>query len=53
MGRDGNLGDAGEACVTLESEMTLLSDELRRLTRNSSIRKEKVHKGSRRKGGQA
>ncbi len=47
MGRGGDLDNAREACVTLETELTLLSDELRRLTRNSSIRKKK-----RRKGGQ-
>jgi PAS domain S-box-containing protein len=51
MGGDGNLDDAGEVCVTLEAELTALSDELRRLTRNSPIRREKEHKGGRRKGG--
>ena len=30
MGRDGELGSAREACVTLESELKILSDELRR-----------------------
>jgi PAS domain S-box-containing protein len=49
MGRDGELGSAGEACVTLESELKILSDELRRLTRNSSTRKKQMHK-NRRKG---
>jgi two-component system sensor histidine kinase/response regulator len=44
MGREGELGSAGEACVTLESELKILSDELRRLTRNSSTRKKQMHK---------
>ena len=39
MGRDGDLDNADEACVTIESELTFLSDELRRMTRNFSIRK--------------
>jgi HPt (histidine-containing phosphotransfer) domain-containing protein len=52
MGRDGDLDNAGEACVTLESELEILSDELRRLTRNSSMRKRQMHKDGRRKGGQ-
>ena len=51
MGRDGDLDNAGEACVTLESELEILSDELRRLTRNSSTRKKQTHKDGRRKGG--
>ena len=51
MSRDGDLDNAGEACVTLESELEVLSDELRRLTRNSSTRKKQMHK-NRRKGGQ-
>jgi PAS domain S-box-containing protein len=48
MGRGSDLDNAGEACVTLESELMFLSDQLRRLTRNSLIRKK-----TRRKGGQA
>jgi two-component system, sensor histidine kinase and response regulator len=44
MGRDGELGSAGEACMTLESELKILSDELRRLTRKSSTRKKQMHK---------
>jgi HPt (histidine-containing phosphotransfer) domain-containing protein len=51
MSRDGDLDHAGEACVTLESELEVLGDELRRLTRNSSTRKKQMHK-NRRKGGQ-
>jgi HPt (histidine-containing phosphotransfer) domain-containing protein len=50
MGRDGDLDTAGEACVTLESELALLREELGRLTRNSPIRKKKMDKGGRRKG---
>jgi two-component system, sensor histidine kinase and response regulator len=49
MGRDGDLADAGKACVTLESELVLLSEELRKF---SSIRKKKTDKRGRRKGGQ-
>ena len=51
MSRDGDLDNAGEACVTLESELEILSDELRRLTRNSPTRKKQTHKDGRRKGG--
>lgn len=50
MGRDGELGSAGEACVTLESELKILSDELRRLTKNSSIRKKQMDEDGRRIG---
>ena len=53
LGRDGDLDNAGEACVTLESELKILSDELRKLTRNSSIRKKQMHEDGRRKSGQA
>jgi two-component system, sensor histidine kinase and response regulator len=49
MGRDGDLDTAGEACVTLESELAILSEELRKLTLNSSERKTKM---DRRKDGQ-
>jgi two-component system sensor histidine kinase/response regulator len=52
MGRDGDLDNAGEACVILESELEILSDELRRLTRNSSTRKKQMHKDGRPKGEQ-
>ncbi len=50
MGRDGDLHNAGEACATLESELVLLSEELRRLTRNSSLRRTKMDKDGRRSG---
>ena len=50
MGRDGELGSASEACVTLESELKILSDELRRLTKNSSIRKKQMDEDGRRIG---
>ena len=52
IGREGDLANAGEACVTLESELTLLGKELRRLARNPSIRKKQAQKVGRRKGGQ-
>jgi two-component system, sensor histidine kinase and response regulator len=52
IGRDGDLGNAGQAWVTLESEVAFLSDELRRLTKNSSIRRKTMHKDGRRKDGQ-
>lgn len=39
MGRDGNLDSAGEALLTLESELKILSNELRSLTRDTSMRK--------------
>lgn len=45
MGRDGDLDHAGETCVTLESELTALSDALRRLTGKASVRKGKVRQG--------
>jgi PAS domain S-box-containing protein len=51
MGRDGDLESASDACVTLEFELTLLSEELRRLTSNPSKRKTKMDK-ERRRGGQ-
>jgi len=37
MGRDGDLDTAGEACVTLESEVALLSEELRKLTTTRGV----------------
>jgi HPt (histidine-containing phosphotransfer) domain-containing protein len=52
MGRNRNLDHAGEACVTLESELTFLGDELRRLTRNSSTRKKKMYRDGRGKVAQ-
>jgi PAS domain S-box-containing protein len=53
MGRDIDLDNVGKACVTLESELALLSEELRKLTMNSSIRKTKTDKRGRQKGGHA
>ena len=47
MGRDRDLDNASEACVTLEADLALLSEELRRLTRNSSTRKTRTDKGKR------
>src|SRR5713226_3390200 len=49
MGRGVNLDNAGKACATLESELALLSEELRKF---SSIRKSKTDKRGRRKGVQ-
>jgi len=52
MGRDGNLDNAGEVFRTLESELARLTEELRKLIMNSSVRKTKTNKGRRRKGRQ-
>src|SRR6202521_4729518 len=52
MGRDIDLDNVGKACVTLESELAFLSEELRKLTMNSSIRKTKTDKRGRQKGEQ-
>jgi PAS domain S-box-containing protein len=52
MSRDIDLDNVGKACVTLESELALLSEELRKLTMTSSIRKTKTDKRGRQKGGQ-
>lgn len=52
MSRDGDLDTAGEACLTLESELALLSGELRKLAMNSSMRRTRAHNDDRRKGGQ-
>jgi HPt (histidine-containing phosphotransfer) domain-containing protein len=41
MGRERNLANAAEACMTLESELARLIEELRNLTTNSSIRRRK------------
>ena len=41
VGREGDLNTASDACVILESELALASEELRKLTTNSSIRKTK------------
>jgi PAS domain S-box-containing protein len=43
MGRNKNLDNGGEACVTLESELARLAEELGKLTRNSSLRKTKMN----------
>jgi PAS domain S-box-containing protein len=51
MGRDGDLDHASEACITLEADLALLSEELRGLTRNSSARRTRTDKGRRQKGG--
>ena len=51
MGRDGDFDKARQACVTLESELEILNDELERLTTSSSKRKKQMRKGSRRNGG--
>ena len=53
MSRDIDLDNVGKACITLESELALLSEELRKLTMNSSIRKTKTDKRGRQKGGHA
>jgi two-component system, sensor histidine kinase and response regulator len=52
MGRDGDLDTASDACVTLESELALLTEELRELTMSSSIRATRTDKGGREKDGQ-
>ncbi len=52
MGRDGDLDTASDACVTLESELALLTEELRKLTMSSSIRATRTDKGGREKDGQ-
>ena len=52
MGRDGDLDTASDACVTLESELALLTGELRELTMSSSIRATRTDKGGREKDGQ-
>jgi CheY-like chemotaxis protein len=52
MGRDGNLDNAGKAFRNLESELARLTEELRKLIMNSSVRKTKTNKGGRRKGRQ-
>ena len=44
MGSDGDLDNAGEACVTLESELVRLTEELKKLTTSSSTRKTKMDK---------
>jgi two-component system, sensor histidine kinase and response regulator len=46
MGRDGNLDNTGEACVTLEIEMARLTDELGKITKTPTIRKTRKGFGS-------
>jgi PAS domain S-box-containing protein len=53
MSGDIDLENVDKACVTLESELALLSEELRKLTMNSSIRKTKTDKRGGQKGGHA
>lgn len=52
VGRNGDLSTARDACVMLESELALLSEEFKKLSMNSSIRKTKTDKVGRQKGGQ-
>ena len=52
MGRDRDLDNGGEARIKLESEVARLTEELRKLTMSSSIRKTKTDKDGRRKDGQ-
>jgi len=49
LGRERDLATASNAFVTLESELTLLTEELRKLTMNSSTRKAKANKDGTRK----
>jgi PAS domain S-box-containing protein len=51
MGRDGELDKAGDACMALESELARLTEELTKLTTDSSMRKRKKGNAGRRKGG--
>jgi PAS domain S-box-containing protein len=52
MGREGDLDNAGGALTTLESELRHLTEELRKLLMNFSVRKAKTNKGGRQKGRQ-
>jgi PAS domain S-box-containing protein len=52
MGRDVDLENAGKVFVALESELVVLSQELKKLAMNPSIRKSDTRKSQRRKGGQ-
>jgi two-component system, sensor histidine kinase and response regulator len=52
MGRDGEFDKAGEACKALESELARVTEELRRLAMNPSIRKTRTRRSQRRKDGQ-
>jgi HPt (histidine-containing phosphotransfer) domain-containing protein len=51
MGRTGDLAAAGDAWVTLESELALLTEALRKLTRSSSLGKKRRDKVGRQKSG--
>ncbi|HVH60295.1 MAG TPA: hypothetical protein VM709_08175, partial [Candidatus Sulfotelmatobacter sp.] len=51
MGRTGDLAAAGDASVTLESELALLTEALRKVTMTSSLRKKRTDKVGRRKRG--
>jgi len=50
MGRDGDLAKAGAACIALESQLARLTEELRKLTRDSSMQKRKTGNAGRQKG---
>jgi two-component system, sensor histidine kinase and response regulator len=47
MAKRGDLDAAGDACATLDSELALLAEELRRMTTNSAKRPSRTHKGTR------
>lgn len=51
MGRTGDLAAAGDASVTLESELALLTEALRKVTMTSSLRKKRTDKVGRQKRG--
>lgn len=51
MGRTGDLAAAGDASVTLESELALLTEALRKVTMTSSLRKKRTDKVGRQKSG--
>jgi len=47
IGEKGDLGDvASEACATLESELALLGEQLRKLTKKPSVRRARIDKNS-------
>jgi HPt (histidine-containing phosphotransfer) domain-containing protein len=47
IGENGELGDAAsEACATLESELALLGEQLRKLTKKPSVRRARIDKNS-------
>jgi len=49
IGRTGDLAAASDACVTLESELALLTEALRKLTMSSSLRTKRTDKVGRQK----